>query len=215
MLLIVDKNIFLQRSHILKNDELAWVCDLRLSSQNNKDVNVQAIGQIFEETFLLIWDKKIENDAFNKLVVFTATPWKEINFLRAYAKYMRQICLPFSQSYIEACLIKHPKITRRLIKFFNAKFSLGKKMDQENLDEYRKDFVDLLDKVLLLDEDKIFRKYFELIEYTVRTNFNIRSNKTKTLALKLNSSNHVIRSITNILITLLLTFYIRSYSCAP
>ena len=43
---------------------------------------------------------------------------REVEVVRAYARYLRQINFPFSQQYIEATVVRHAAITRSLVALF-------------------------------------------------------------------------------------------------
>src|SRR3546814_19823951 len=64
----------------------------------------------------------MENDRFNGLVLGAGLTWREVTVLRAYAKYLRQAAFPFSQEYMEDTLARYPRIVRRLIRLFVARF---------------------------------------------------------------------------------------------
>src|SRR3546814_11576618 len=64
----------------------------------------------------------MENDRFNGLVLGAGLTWREVTVLRAYAKYLRQAAFTFSQEYMEDTLARYPRIVRRLIRLFVARF---------------------------------------------------------------------------------------------
>ena len=47
---------------------------------------------------------------------------RQVALLRGYAKYLRQIQVPFSEGYMQQTLRKNAKITRGLIELFKARF---------------------------------------------------------------------------------------------
>ena len=51
-----------------------------------------------------------------------ASPPTQLTVLRAYAKYLRQIGLAFSQRYVEETLAAHPDIAKQLVELFVARF---------------------------------------------------------------------------------------------
>lgn len=130
---------------------------------------------VFQEAFENIWFKRAENDGFNQLVLSARLDWREVGVLRAYARYFKQIRLPFSQEYIEAALTMHPHIARQLVELFLARFSIDPAMDLVNRTEKTQAIQamikEALDKVVSLDHDKILRRYIDVILATVRTNY--------------------------------------------
>lgn len=147
-----------------------WVHDFSMRSADGTAVSVGQIRAAFHEAFLSIWQGNAENDGFNRLVVSSGLAWREVVMLRAYAKYLRQAAFTFSQQSIEAALAKHTGITRHLVKLFHVRFDpAGSDADEEAGLEAR--ILEDLESVTSSDEDRILRRYLNLIQSTLRTNF--------------------------------------------
>src|SRR5687768_14027857 len=54
----------------------------------------------------------VEVDGFNRLVLTGGLKVREVEVVRAYARYLRQINIPFSQPFIESVVARHAGITR-------------------------------------------------------------------------------------------------------
>ena len=65
-------------------------------------------------SFLAEFDGSIEVDGLNRLVMLGGLTARQIEILRAYSRYLRQIGFPFSQQYIESTLVRHASISRLL-----------------------------------------------------------------------------------------------------
>ena len=63
-----------------------------------------------------------ENDSFNKLILGAQLDWRQVSVLRGYCKYLLQVGVPFSQSYMEDTLNRYPAIAGLLIELFEAGF---------------------------------------------------------------------------------------------
>ena len=63
--------------------------------------------QFAEEAFARVWSGDAENDGFNRLVLAAGLSWKQVAMLRSYCKYLLQVGVPFSQSYVEATLARY------------------------------------------------------------------------------------------------------------
>src|SRR5690606_29553211 len=104
-----------------------------------------------------------------------AMPWREVALLRAYAHYLKQIRLGFDLSYIAATLINHPEIAKELVRLFRIRFYLARKLTAEDLEDKQQKLEQAilaeLDNVAVLNEDRILRRYLDLIKATLRTNF--------------------------------------------
>ena len=133
--------------------------------------DVEMVKAITEEALLKIARREIENDGFNRLTPGAALAADDVMVLRAYAKYLKQAGFTFSQSYIEQTLAAHPAITARLAAFFHARFdparSEGREAAQQKLDD---EIREALNSVAIADEDKILRRYLNLMRATIRTN---------------------------------------------
>ena len=97
--------------------------------------------------------------------------------LRAYAKYLRQAKFDFTQAYLEDTLAAHPEITRQLVVLFRCLHDPDqlKQQGREGIDqraaETIKQIEQALDRVTNLDEDRILRRFLNLVRATLRTNY--------------------------------------------
>jgi glutamate dehydrogenase len=149
-----------------------WLHDIALIFRDGKEVNLAAIKSIFEEAFAAVWIGQVEGDRFNRLVIGAGLPAREVSVLRAYAKYLRQAGIPFSQSYMEDTLAAHPKIARRLVDLFLILHDPANRKDVDTRARGVAVEIDhLLDEVANLDEDRILRRFLNLVQVTLRTNY--------------------------------------------
>jgi glutamate dehydrogenase len=126
----------------------------------------------FEDALGALWRDQTEDDGFNALVLDAGLDWRQIAVLRAYARYLRQVGVRFSQDYLQRVLRANPAITRLLVRLFESRFDPGKIVGADErseaiIEELRSE----LDEVVSLDHDRILRSYLSLIEATVRTNY--------------------------------------------
>lgn len=152
----------------------AWINDFGMIYHKEAHWDLEEVRTIFQEAFENIWFKRAENDGFNQLVLSAQLNWKEVSILRAYAKYFKQISLPFSQDYIQDALISNPTIAKQLVQLFVARFSLEESTKQErkaNVKRIQESILKALDEVTSLDQDKILRRYMDVIFATMRTNY--------------------------------------------
>ncbi|MDG2481956.1 MAG: NAD-glutamate dehydrogenase [Alphaproteobacteria bacterium] len=148
-----------------------WIHDFHVNLEFDWEVDVNAARQRFHETFARVWSGEVENDDFNDLVL-AGLDWRQVVVLRAYAKYMTQANAPFSQAYVEATLAANPALARHLVELFVVRFDPDNRDDVEGrADTIRADINEELDQVVSLDQDRILRRYLNLIEATLRTNF--------------------------------------------
>ncbi|MCK4843203.1 MAG: NAD-glutamate dehydrogenase [Methylococcales bacterium] len=149
-----------------------WMHDFGLVVDiETKTLNVKQLKPRFEEAFEQCWFGKIENDGFNQLVLRAGLSWQEVNILRAYFLYLRQIGITFSQVYVETTLNNNPEVSRLLIHYFIQRFDPSLKQQENSSAELYATIEKAIDKVESLDEDRILRRYLNLIQAAVRTNY--------------------------------------------
>src|SRR6266704_393794 len=66
--------------------------------------SIESVAEQMEGALAALWHDEIEDDGFNALVLDAHLSWRQVVVLRAYAKYLRQIGITFSQDYIERVL---------------------------------------------------------------------------------------------------------------
>jgi glutamate dehydrogenase len=150
-----------------------WIHDLGLALPSAQaEIEVDALHSVFGEAFGRVFRGEIESDNFNRLVVAARLSSDEINVLRAYAKYLRQIGFALSQAFIETTLAAHADIARELMALFRLRFdpaggeaAAGREAETLHGIESR------LDAVENLSEDRVLRQYLALVQATTRTNF--------------------------------------------
>ena len=150
---------------------IAWVHDFEIAHPSAPALDLGRIKDGFEEAFKRIWRGEAEDDGFNALVVHAGLSWREIVVLRAYAKYLRQINVPFSQELMEQTLVKHGGIARKIVDAFARKFDVALGLKPRDIGTALAALEADLAAVENLDEDRVLRRYINLIAATLRTNF--------------------------------------------
>jgi glutamate dehydrogenase len=149
--------------------------DFRTEESLGRAVDKGAVRKNVEEALEAIFSGRAEDDGFNALVVSAGLNWREAWLLRAAAKYILQAGIPFSLGYIEQTLSKNPVIARALIAAFHARFNPAGPAKKEarikELDAAVGRVKELLEAVESLDEDRILRRFLNLILAMVRTNY--------------------------------------------
>ena len=143
-----------------------------LAAATDTEVEVDALHQVFEDAFGRIFRGEVESDDFNRLVVAARMPADEIVVLRAYAKYMRQIGFPLSQTFIEGTLAAHPDIATALVALFKTRFDPAQGAGAgSRAAEQQRAIEAMLEHVDNLSEDRVLRQVLALIQAMTRTNF--------------------------------------------
>jgi glutamate dehydrogenase len=154
--------------------QVVRIRDFSLDAEGMQD-DLGTVKEKFQDAFIRVWNRQAENDGFNRLVLGAELEWHEVVILRAYAKYLRQVGVALSETYIQQTLARHPGITRNIIQLFTNYFDpalgdsiMGRKGASLGI---RSQIEDALEKVTNPDEDRILRLYVSLIEATLRTNY--------------------------------------------
>ncbi|HZD26442.1 MAG TPA: NAD-glutamate dehydrogenase domain-containing protein, partial [Alphaproteobacteria bacterium] len=160
--------------HLLKLDGRAdvWIHDFYMEDPQGREIDLGRLKGLFEEAFGEVWRGAVESDGFNRLVLGAGLSWREVVVLRAYCKYLRQTGIAFSQDYMEATLAHNPEIARSLVALFRCRFDPDEEGDREASAAARVQEVTAgLEAVSSLDEDRILRRFLNLVQSSLRTNY--------------------------------------------
>lgn len=163
-----------ERPHELKfkDGRHIWINDFDMSYVKFKVFDINTIKDNFQEAFARIWFKESENDKFNRLVLEANLTWQETAMLRGYTKYLRQTRFTFSQQYIEEALINNAEVTKALVQLFILRFDpTYQTLEHKGTVDLIRYIEESLEKVVILDEDRILRRFLEVIQATLRTNY--------------------------------------------
>jgi glutamate dehydrogenase len=152
-----------------------WIYDFGLRGTTQRTVTQAEAGAMragFEAALTALWRGQTEDDEFNGLVLDAGLNWRQVVVLRAYARYLRQAGIQFSQNYLQRVLRANARITRLLVRLFESRFepSLSDGAE-ERCTAITEELKGALDEVVSLDHDRILRAYLSLIEATLRTNY--------------------------------------------
>jgi glutamate dehydrogenase len=158
-----------------RNGREFWIHDFAFTYSEGLKLDIQQLNDTLQDAFVHIVNGDAENDAFNRLVLTAGLPWRDVALLRAYARYLKQIRLGFDLGYIASTLNNHTDIARELTRLFKTRFYLARKLSGDDLDDKQlrleQAILSALDDVQVLNEDRILRRYLDLIKATLRTNF--------------------------------------------
>ncbi|MEO7371900.1 MAG: NAD-glutamate dehydrogenase domain-containing protein, partial [Ilumatobacteraceae bacterium] len=149
-----------------------WLHDVGVAVPADAQLTDEIRAEV-ERAFLAEFTGSIEVDGLNRLILSGGLTARQIEILRAYSRYLRQIGFPFSQQYIESTLVRHANISRSLAMLFATRFDPKVASSNGNADTeaaLRADIDEALDAVPSLDDDRTLRSLLALIDATVRTN---------------------------------------------
>ncbi len=146
------------------------------------------------ETIQVMMDGSVENDALNKLCVQTGMTWQEIDVLRAYRNYYLQLGHQTTRASVHHALLNNPPVALGLFNYFDVRFRPNPDWDDPAIREEQALFLSRLQllesiaSVSDINDDRILRTLFNLIDATMRCNFHQRrSSSDYFIAFKINS----------------------------
>jgi glutamate dehydrogenase len=169
---VLGEHPFEVRDH---GGKIVWIHDFTLQTETGAVVDIHRVRPIFEDLFRKVWYGEAESDAFNRLLLSSYMSWREIALLRTYARYMRQIRISNSQTFISNTLVNHVNLTRTLLEYFDTRFNPDRFQSRAKSEAAQQkleiEFNAGLDEVENLSEDRVLRLYLELVQATLRTNY--------------------------------------------
>ncbi|MFT4653485.1 MAG: glutamate dehydrogenase [Kangiellaceae bacterium] len=151
--------------------EISSIMDFTMIYKTKDNFDMEKSQELFQNAFTATWNGDLEDDGFNRLILGAGITGRKVTIVRAYAKYMRQIGSSFSIDYIANTMASYPEIAKLLIDLFNQKFSPSIRRNKSKVESIQANVMAKLDTVSNLDDDRIIRRYLELLNATLRTNF--------------------------------------------
>lgn len=164
---------------VLREDgSRCWIFDFGLRPERGAPEpsggdRLDTLRERFEEAFRAAWQGESEVDRFNSLVLRAGLSWRQVSVLRAYAKYLRQVGVAYSQDYIEDVMLAHDTVAVALTRLFETRFDPTQPGQQQRSDRQGQlvdEIEQAIDEVTSLDADRILRSFLSLIRATLRTN---------------------------------------------
>ena len=153
------------------DQDTVFVHDMELENAFGGPIDLADGGELFEDLFLSVWRGLADNDGYNALAQTAGLRSAEIVVLRAYGRYLQQAGIPQSQDFIAAALNRYPAIARGLYQFFVARFDPAAADGEVTARHLTAKIKDELEDVPSIDDDTILRRYLNLIEASLRTNY--------------------------------------------
>ena len=171
-----------------------FIRSFTIKTATSQCVSLRRVNNQLLKTIQVILDGKSENDPLNKLLVLTGMAWQEIDVLRAYRNYYLQLAHRTTRTSVNHALINNPQVARCLFNYFEARFRPNPEWDDPVLREeqalfpLRLQLLESMTSVSEINDDRILRILFNLIDATMRCNFHLRwSQDDYFVAFKINS----------------------------
>jgi len=151
--------------------EPVFMHDMELESAFGRALDLSDGGRLFEEVLLSVWQGNSDNDRYNALAHTAGLRARQISVLRAYGRYLQQAGIPQGQDDIAAALNRYPDIARGLWQAFEAAFDPTMKDGEAVARHLKAKIKDALQDVPSIDDDTVIRRYLNLVDASLRTNF--------------------------------------------
>ncbi|NEU12871.1 NAD-glutamate dehydrogenase [Methylobacterium sp. BTF04] len=149
-----------------------WLHDMLLERAGGEPIDLATVEAPLEGALLALSEGRGESDGYNRLVLEVALPWRDAALMRALGRYLRQLRIRYGQDYLAATLSRHAALTARIVALFHARFDPAASGDRDAAQaEIRAEIETALSGVTSLDDDRILRRFVNLVEAAIRTNF--------------------------------------------
>lgn len=150
------------------NGQAIYLHDFHLHYSLPVEAEFSVVREQFQEAFSAIWRREAESDGFNRLIIGANLSWREVAILRGYSRYMKQTSFSSSQTFIANTLANHTGIAKQLLALFTAYFEPNNTVEAADIEAQ---ILSSLDDVANLNEDRVIRRFLDLMRGTLRTNF--------------------------------------------
>lgn len=150
---------------------VSWILNFSMELTGELPADFVVAQQGFQDSLTKVWLGQLEDDGFNRLILGAGLTGREVSILRAYAKYKRQIGSTFSQSYVETTFARYATLASLLVQLFTMKFAPKSRATAKSVEKLEEQIAAQLENVANLDDDRIIRRFVDMINATVRTNF--------------------------------------------
>lgn len=149
-----------------------WLHDFVVQVQHTLPHSLSSVQSLFEDGFRQVWAQKVPDDGFNQLILRGALPWRAVNVIRTLAKYAHQVRAPQSRQMMIATLAKHPRLTQIISALFHARHDPQQQRNAAaTASALLAEAQELLANVPNLDEDRVIRRFLNLVQASLRTNY--------------------------------------------
>ena len=150
----------------------AAILDFSMERADGVPVKLDGIRSPLQDAFHAVLRGEAESDGFNKLVMGAGLDWRDVTILRAAGKFLRQAAMTFSLAYMQQALVRNPDVATLLVALFHARNDPHASGDRAaNVLSLEKRIEAALKDVPSLDDDRIIRRFKNVFDAVLRTNF--------------------------------------------
>jgi glutamate dehydrogenase len=130
-----------------------------------------ARAELFTDAVTRVFSGAVTDDRMNGLVATAGLSWREVDVIRGYSRYCRQLAVKLSVMRIIEILLSNPQMVTSLVGLFHARFDPDLEGERAAAMKEADEAVgDQLRYIRAHDEDLLFSSIRNLMNATVRTN---------------------------------------------
>jgi len=155
----------------------AVILDFSMERADGLPVKLDELRARLENALHAVLRGEAESDDFNRLVIGANLDWHDVTILRAVGKFLRQAAMTFSLAYMQQALVRNPDVAALLVSLFHTRNEPGSSKSGPSGDraarvlEIEKRIAAALKDVPSLDDDRIIRRFKNVLDAVLRTNF--------------------------------------------
>ncbi|AEQ53238.1 NAD-glutamate dehydrogenase [Pelagibacterium halotolerans] len=144
---------------------------MSIRTSDGTEIDLGESARRIEDGILAVSSGLVENDGYNRLTLTAGLGHTDVAILRALGRYLKQVGIAWSQTYIWTALSVHPATASALVELFHTLHDPHIDADREAAAQtLRAEIAAGLETITSIDEDRIIRRLLNLIEASVRTN---------------------------------------------
>ena len=152
-----------------ENGALGHIHHFQLRAPVGSGAQVLERAEIAGKAIAAVLEGLAENDAFNRLIVGIGLRPREVVWLRAWFRYLRQAGLTYGLATTADALTRAPAVAHGLVALFRAMHDPDA-ADGGTVNVARTTIEEALTAVAAIDDDRILRRMLGVVEAILRTN---------------------------------------------
>jgi len=172
---VVDERTYRITPRATPSPAPVWLHDMTIETADGQPIDItDELDARLEASIMAVVGGRAESDGYNALVLRSGLSWREVAVIRTLSLYLRQIRARFSQDYMWTTLVRNIGIAGKLIELFKARFDPHQTLTAAERAAKEAAVAAAIEEelkaVTSLDEDRILRRFVNLVQAAVRTN---------------------------------------------
>ncbi len=158
---------------VMRRGEILHVDTFRLAGAESVDRDdLLARAELFTDAVAHVFSGDVTDDRMNALVPIAGLSWKEVDLIRGYSRYCRQLAVKLSVMRITEVLLTNPITVTALVRLFQARFDPDLQVDRASaIADADEEVGAQLRFIRTHDDDLLLSSIRTLVNATVRTNY--------------------------------------------